>query len=192
LALIVIEGDNGTGKDTIAQKFQDNGVFIPTYTAGAKEREKFAKGKTGIERINAFIEYNAFCGNLGIQYSTSLIIRYWISTVAAAYADGVFSLDEAIGKSIELYNKLPVPDFVFCLKCDYTDRVSRIKIRSVATQDTSDDTTSERNTKYQKILGKLENVVANWYTIDTTKNTPERIFQHLLDITNFSIAKEKT
>lgn len=45
----VIEGDNGTGKDTLAAKFQNDGFEILTYDKKIKQMEQIAKRK--LEKI---------------------------------------------------------------------------------------------------------------------------------------------
>jgi broad-specificity NMP kinase len=94
MAVVLIEGDNGTGKTTISQKFSENGFYVVTDEPAIKELEKQAKtfDVGSKERIDAFIAYNRYCGNEALKYKNSLIVRYWISTVSAVSADGLFSL----------------------------------------------------------------------------------------------------
>jgi thymidylate kinase len=176
MPLIVIEGDNASGKTTLTEYFQKNGYSIPTLESETLALEKAAKSKTGEERFKDFIAYNSVCGELSRKNKNSLIIRYWISTVAASYADNIYSLEQAIEKAVELNNKFPVPDFVFCLKCRYDIRIERINDRKKETGDLSDNVTIERDKKYQQILEKLEGIVKNWFNIDTVANDPEQVF----------------
>jgi thymidylate kinase len=172
----VIEGDNASGKTTLAEYFRNNSFIIPTFTPEAVALEKQAKEKFGVERVNAFIHYNLFCGNLSIKNKRTLIIRYWISTIAASYADNVFSFDQTMEKAVELYSKLPVPDFVFCLKCRYDIRIDRINERKKEKSDTSDNISMERDKKYQLVLSEMEKLVKNWHNINTVTNNPEQVF----------------
>jgi len=174
--LVVIEGDNASGKTTLAECFQRSGYTIPTLEPDILKLEKAAKSEIGVRRVNAFLAYNSICGNISRKRENSLIIRYWVSTIAASYADNIFSLKQAMDKAVDLNNKLPSPDFVFCLKCQYDIRVKRIENRKKETGDTSDNTSQERDKKYQQILGELEVLVKNWHNIDTVANEPNLIF----------------
>lgn len=176
MSFIVIEGDNASGKTTLVEYFQKSGFIIPTIMPETVSREKTAKLLVGIDRVNSFIEYNAFCGDLSREFENSLLVRYWISTVAAAYADNVFPLDTAMQKAIELYENLRKPDFVFCLKCSYDIRLGRINERKSLTGDTSDNVSKERDEKYQYILSEIRKLVKNWHDIDTVANEPEQVF----------------
>jgi thymidylate kinase len=176
VSFIVIEGDNASGKTTLVEYFQKSGFEIPTITPEAIAREKAAKLLSGIDRINAFIAYNTFCGALSRNFENSLLVRYWISTVAAAYADDLFPLDIAMRKAAELYENQRKPDFIFCLKCPYDARIDRINERKRITGDISDNVSKERDVKYQHILSDIKKSVKNWYDIDTTTNAPEQVF----------------
>jgi thymidylate kinase len=184
MALIIIEGDNGTGKTTIGQKFSEKEYFVVTDDATAKECETSAKTfQIGSRvRFDAFVKYNDFCGKLAKEHNNSLIVRYWISTVAAGYADGCFSMPEALMIATNLYKKLPEPDYVFRLKCDYGVRISRINARNSIVPDATDDITIERDKKYQEILDELEKIVNNWFTINTADQSPEQIFEVMIGI----------
>ncbi|MDR1250460.1 MAG: hypothetical protein LBK63_14320 [Treponema sp.] len=184
MAVVLIEGDNGTGKTTISQKFSENGFYVVTDESAIKELEKQAKNFTvgSKERIDAFIAYNIYCGNEALKYRNSLIVRYWISTISAAYADGLFSLKEAIQKTKILSQVLPQPDFIFRLKCDYDVRVKRIATRNLKTYDTSDNITFERDKKYQEILSKIEKYLKNWHNINTVDKNPEQIFTFMMSV----------
>jgi thymidylate kinase len=191
MALILIEGDNGVGKTTVSRFFADTGYFIVTDDPAAKNLEtdakKFAAGT--IERTEAFIAYNKFCGEKATEYQNSLIARYWISTVSASYADGPYSLEEAARKASELYNELPRPDFIFRLQCSREERMVRLAKRNSATHDTSDDISIARDERYQKILDRIGNIVNNWHDINTVGRSPEQIFLLMTDIINSSTEK---
>jgi thymidylate kinase len=181
MSLLIIEGDNGSGKDTIAGLFENQGFFIPTYTKEARKKEQNAKILKGLERINAFLEYNQFCCALAMKHEKALIVRCWISTVAASYADDIFTLPEAIQKAHEIYNILPHHDFIICLKCNYKKRVARIQDRLAAGGSADDDISIERDKKYQQILGEIENFTPYWIQIEASDKTPEKIFAQIQD-----------
>ena len=79
----VIEGDNGTGKDTLAAKFQNDGFEILTYDKKIKQMEQIAKKKVGEDRVLNFLAYNKACGDLAKERKNEnnvLLIRYFISS----------------------------------------------------------------------------------------------------------------
>ena len=51
----VIEGDNGTEKDTLAAKFQNDGFEILTYDKKIKQMEQIAKKKVGEDKVLNFL-----------------------------------------------------------------------------------------------------------------------------------------
>lgn len=189
--LVVIEGDNGTGKDTLAKRLNEClkeracDSCIITYEDEVRKMEKQAKEMVGLERICAFFRYNEFCGNISKTNGRgiSLLVRYWPSTVAASYADDVFPLSE-IKKKIKQYNvgNMPAPDIVFCLCCDMQERKERILKRMEEIGDASDDLSIKRNKKYRVILSKIEKFVKNWHNIDVTFKTEEEVFNEAYEI----------
>jgi thymidylate kinase len=181
MSLIIIEGDNGSGKDTIAGLFEKQGCFIPTYENEARKKEQNAKTLKGISRIEAFLEYNKFCGDLAVKHEKALIVRYWTSTLAASYADGVFTLPEAIQKAQDVFETLPRHDFILCLKCDFVKRVTRIQDRFAAGGSADDDITIERDKRYQEILTEFKAFVPHWIQIDTSDKKPDELFEQILN-----------
>ncbi|MDR0550796.1 MAG: hypothetical protein LBG72_02125 [Spirochaetaceae bacterium] len=179
--LIVIEGDNGTGKDSVGALFVRDGYYVPTYEKTAVKLSQEARKLPRPERTPAFLKYSAFCGQCTLEHDKSLIVRYWISTLSAAYADNVFDLAETLKKARELYSKFPVPDYVFFLRCDFDERIRRINARQI---DSDDDRTIERARKYDHISGELSKIIQNWYIIDTTESTPELEYMRMRQIIN--------
>ena len=109
------------------------------------------------------------------KYRDVLIIRYWISTVAAAFVDGIFLLEEALSVALRLYQCMPKPDYIFTFHCDYLSRIERIKKRELlCNQD--DDISLVRDKKYRIILEALSKEIQNWYVIDTNNISPATTF----------------
>jgi thymidylate kinase len=189
---IVIEGDNGTGKDTLAKFFQADGFTVITWDPAIKEREKKARAFTGLENTNAFLDYTKECAALALKYENALVIRSWISTISAAYADGKFGLDEAMGKAVSLLGGYPLPDYILFMVCDFEVRIDRINKRQA---DSSDDRTIERSRRYQEISDKLAELMPNWYTVNTIENgenkNPEEIYTDARRIIQQSEAQKK-
>lgn len=175
---LVLEGDNGTGKDTIAGEMKKLGFTIVSYNSKIKQLENQAKLLNGDKRINAFYNYNLACGNMAKNCNNpSIIIRYWISTLAAAYSDADDLIDEAFIKNNILINKnkFPVPDLIICLKCDYTERINRIKHRKSSD---SDDISEIRSKRYEYALKVIEkNINTEWHNINSDTSVEDIVKQ---------------
>ena len=178
---IVIEGDNGSGKTTVSRFFRNLGFVIITEIAEIKELEKIGKqNKIGLKkRYETFLQYNKLCGQYSRNYKDSLIVRYWISTIAAAYSDGVLSLDDSIKSVIKVENELERPNCIFRLKCNYEQRLMRIFNRG---SDNKDDTSLERDRKYNLFLDTLDNMTDYMHTIDTTNTSSYNVFKQMINI----------
>ena len=60
-----IEGDNGTGKDTLALKIQDElGYRVITNEYNIKELNRKAKKYEGKQRIEEFLNYGKICSDI--------------------------------------------------------------------------------------------------------------------------------
>ena len=166
---IVIEGDNGTGKTTLGELFRHSGFeFVNRLDeAGTLEAEakKFAPGS--LQRHEAFLKYNKFCGNYASSRVKAVLVRYWFSTLTAAFADGLFEFDYALKLSESLYSSMPKPDYVFRLYCGYSARKERILRR----RQSDDDISQERDERYRLFSDALGGKISRWYNIDTTKLT---------------------
>ena len=134
MSFIVIEGDNGTGKDTLAQALEKYGFNIITYDSEIKKFSEIAKQAKGKNRVKKFLGYGKACSDLVKQNKekgkNSLLIRYWISTLAAAYADDIYSYDEVITIVKTISPKLEKPDKIIRLECDFDERIRRIEKRN--------------------------------------------------------------
>jgi thymidylate kinase len=183
---IVIEGDNGTGKDSVGGMFVKDGFYSPTYENDAIALSSAARKLERPECTLAFLEYCAFCGRLAQNHEKSIVIRYWLSTLSAAYADCVFNIDITLAKARELYSSLPVPNYVFFLECNFDERIRRINARQI---DSDDDRTVERAQKYAHVSRELSKIFQNWYIIDTTNTSPESEYAYMRQIINAKAAE---
>ena len=78
---LVIEGDNGAGKDTLAAQLATSGFEIVNAHPLAQTAEQRARSMTGEAKIAAFLEYNSACAELArCTHSHAIQIRYWPST----------------------------------------------------------------------------------------------------------------
>lgn len=177
--LIVIEGDNGTGKDTIANFFVAKGFHIVTWDSVVKEKERFARTFTGLQGTNAFLDYTLFCEETACKYQNALIIRSWISTLSAAYADNRMSFEDVMSKIVELIKNRAKPNFVFFLHCDFSNRIERINARN---PNSNDDKTIERASRYDEISKKIGKLLPYWHCIETSNKSPEQVFQEVWNI----------
>lgn len=117
MRFIVIEGDNGTGKDTLALKIQDKlGYRVITNESKIKEFNKEAKSYKGKERVKKFLEYGKFCSNIVEKSNENVIlVRYWLSTLAAAYADNIYTYEQTCKLENNICSKFYKPDLIICL-----------------------------------------------------------------------------
>lgn len=152
MSFIVIEGDNGTGKDTLALGLSDRlNHNIITNFSDVIAMNKLAKEFTGLSRIEKFVNYNKFCSSLA-EKGNCISVRYWLSTVAAAYADGVFSYDQSL-EFEKNFDELKRPNVIVFLWCDYSERVTRIEKRR---SEDFDDLTVQRNDRYKYYLTNFQ------------------------------------
>lgn len=179
---IAIEGDNGTGKTTLSKFFRNLGFEIVSEIDEAKiletEAKKFLPGS--LERHEAFIKYNSFCGEYTAKPGKFLIIRYWISTIAAAFADGLFDFRTSMNIAQSLSESMPKPDYIFRLLCDYQVRISRIAGRKNKNNGHLEDNISpDRDMKYKTFSDSLFNIICKCYNvhvIETASITPLQTF----------------
>lgn len=181
---LVIEGDNGTGKDTLAQGLEKYGFKILTYDDRAKKFEKVAREGKKEEKIKRFLAYGKACSDFVTESKSKnenvILIRYWISTLAAAYADEVYDYNKISNIIDTIYQKLEKPDLLLRLNCSFDERVQRIQNRKSAN---FDDVTHKRAERYEWISDKIkEKVDFKWKEIDTSNKTVEDIRKEVLGI----------
>ncbi len=184
---IVIEGDNGTGKDTLAQGLEPYGFNVLTYhqeaqAALTKARNAVKAGSLG-DSITSFLNYNMECSRLVKEYDsrfkTNILVRYWPSTLASAFADRGWSLKDVDKTLDNLLPNIAAPLCVIRLTCDMEERVRRIKERNAPG---FDDITVERAQKYDFIFSHImERTPYDWITIPTTGVSRLQIVQNTLD-----------
>lgn len=179
MAFIVIEGDNATGKDTLAKLINKKNQYnILTYNPKIREIEKYAKSAFGEEKVKRFLEYGKVSSDFVFkQRGNIILIRYWISTLAAAYADEIYDYNKICKIMHNTCFNLCKPDIIFCLWCDFDIRINRIKKRNSIE---FDDTTKRRALRYSWILKKLEkNLNLNWININTTGKSINDVYNEI-------------
>lgn len=176
MSFFVIEGDNGTGKDTLALKLQKKyGFRIITNEEDIVQLNKAAKRLDGKQRVKKFLMYGAVCSERVKNSSQdAILVRYWISTLAAAYADKIFSYEDVCKMQDEICSAFYKPDGIICLSCDFEKRIDRIEKRK---SDDFDDITIERNHRYKWFLDKIQSRVdIDWFNIDTSDKDVDQVF----------------
>lgn len=178
---IVIEGDNGTGKDTLANNLVKYGWHVVSWQTEAKQSEQIARLQHGRERVDAFLSYNGICGNIASEaHYQTLVIRYWPSTLAAAYADSLLSWKEIESKLVYCLSSLPQPALIIYLKCDLQARQKRIAERG----GNLDDTSLKRHDRHYQAIKWISQYIKNWVCVDTSTATPEVVVKMFLEIQN--------
>ena len=185
---LVIEGDNGAGKDTIASKFENDGFEIVTYYKKIKAMELLAKKECGKIKVLKFMAYNKAEGDLIKDIrnqSNALLIRYFVSTLAAGYADEIFTYEETMDLLKSTYSKFEKPDLIVRLKCDYKERIRRIEERNSPEYD---DKTLKRDNRYRWITDRIkESIDVKWLDIDTSNKQVNEIYQEIYKGINKSV-----
>ncbi len=179
----VIEGDNGAGKDTLADWLVGDGWFLASQASQAAAEGRRANGLSGMNRVNAFLSYNRICGELAAAKSRSFLVRYWPSTLAAAFADGVLNWDEIEPRIDLLLHQFPAPAMVMFLKCELNARRSRVEGRTPV-DGAVDDLSGERDQRYREVIERLSAYprIGMWRTLDTTKLNAEEVREAALSV----------
>ncbi len=177
----VIEGDNGTGKDTLAIKLQKKfGFRIITNEEDIIQLNKEAKKYDGEKRIKKFLEYGKICSEK-VKHSNQnvILVRYWISTLAAAYADNIFSYEDVCKIQNEICTQFYKPDCIICLSCNFEKRIDRIEKRKA---EDFDNTTKERSNRYKWFLNQMQNRIdVRWINIDTSEKDENQVFKEVCE-----------
>lgn len=179
MSFVVIEGDNGTGKDTLAQnlnKFCNYRNITDEYNV--KELNRSAKKYDGKKRIKEFLKYGKVCSDIVKKSKGNIVlVRYWISTLAAAYADDIYNYEETLKIEKDMCSKFYKPDVIICLWCSFEKRIERIEKRRSLD---FDDITKIRSDKYKCFLNNFQNRTdIKWINIDTTNKSKDEVFNEV-------------
>ena len=129
------------------------------------------------ERIESFLAYNFKCGKKSEEFQNALLIRYWISTLAAAYSDEILSKQEVLDRLGKITKTFRMPDLFFYLECDYDERILRIKQRNLLGENVCDDITKYRDIRYQEIVISIEEKLINFIRIPVTNVSVEKTLE---------------
>jgi hypothetical protein len=175
---LVIEGDNGTGKDTLRRFFEDEGWFYVNGVPDALNQLRNARKIVGRDRLPAYLRYCQICA-IAAAKSTNrrVIVRYWPSTLAGGYADELIGDAELSQMIEECRRDFPKPDAVIELRCDFDVRVHRIRQRLSDPSGHSDSLDPERGRRHRIALERIASCWnVPWLVIDTTYSSPENVF----------------
>jgi hypothetical protein len=124
---------------------------------------------------------NAVCGALALsREGPAVLVRYWPSTVAAAYADQQVD-DEGLPALIPPAQRLPQPDLFIRLACGLPARSKRIVERGLI-DGRLDDVSTGRADRHHRCLDWIAGQFGRWTCIDTTSLTPEQVLGQTLRI----------
>ena len=129
------------------------------------------------------------CSNYASEGQKSIVVRYWISTLAAAYADKIFEYEEVLKLQEQYCLDFIKPDIIICLWCEFDKRVKRIEERKT---ENFDDTTETRNDRYAWFLQHIrEQYDIRWVDINTTDKDIEQTYSEIVKVLNESLPYRK-
>jgi thymidylate kinase len=174
----VIEGDNGAGKDSLADRLSGDGWFLATRIPEVVAEKEQAKRLRGKDRVSAFMAYNKTCRTLiSGNPSPCFLERYWPSTVAAAFADEIIEWAEIENLVANILREFPAPKLILYLECDLDTRRNRIQERGPI-PGSVDDLTEKRDLRYREAIRWLATHpgIGNWKTLDTSRLSIEQVY----------------
>jgi thymidylate kinase len=173
---IVIEGDNGVGKDALASKLAEHGWLIATNDPEAVSARSLAMKSSGQDRVIALLRYERRCAAWAQAQVASLLVRYWPSTLAAASADRLLP-PERVGRLVHWATaNMPRPALFIELTAELPERVRRVETRG-RRPGAVDDVSVARDLRYRRAMQNIAGTAGVWERIDTTHLTAEEVFQ---------------
>ena len=154
----VIEGDNGSGKSTLAQSLKALGFNFVSEDDSLEQMKVAAKKLRGLEKVQAFYQYNMHTAQKALQVKNSkppVVVRYWVSTLAAAYADEIIDFEELKVHCAENVKKFSLPTMFFYLKCNYGERMKRIAERQKIFGIADDSRDKKRSERYRRAVMEI-------------------------------------
>lgn len=179
---LVLEGDNGSGKSTVAALLGAAGLYIVSNDPTLKDAETQAKKLRDRTRMRAFYAYNRQTATLARSYGTEcVVVRYWPSTLAAAFADGIIGDDELARQCQENIRDFPEPAVFVYLKCGHAERTRRIAARDAP--GAFDDCSLSRARKYEYAIGHMAFAVSTpWIFLPSDVMQPPCLARRIIGL----------
>ena len=116
------------------------------------------------------------------QTSPSIVIRYWISTLAATYADYVYEYDKVIQLTDEIKRNIVAPDVIIRIWVNSEVRLNRIASRNLKDSKLFDDSSITRAQRYEWISKEILNRSGyRWREFDNTSVCIDELASKILD-----------
>ena len=176
---LLIEGDNGTGKDTVREHFERQGWVHVNDSADALTELEVAIKRKGPSRIPAYLQYCQACGSFAARTPGNRVsVRYWPSTLSAGYADELIGFSEMADMLEKCICELPSPNSVIELRCDFDARIARILERMGRQPNLVDNIDRPRA---MRIREAVEYIASRWsipwLILDTTHQKPHKVYE---------------
>lgn len=180
---LLIEGDNGTGKDTLRALFEQAGWQLNADSVAASAALDFARQSVGRDRITAYLDYCRYCTpKTATAECKTVTVRYWPSTLAGGYADGLLDRNELENLTASCIMDFPAPDGVVELRCSADVRINRI-VRRVPEWPGAVDSIEPERARLHRLA--LEHIAScwnrPWLRLDTSLMSPTQVFNACVD-----------
>jgi hypothetical protein len=179
---VVIEGDNGVGKDTVASALCREGWKLINEEPRVGQALASAKPLRRSDRLAAFLRYNRICGETAANSSARCVqVRYWPSTLAAAFADGFITWQQMNELRRTCFESMMHPTLLLELKCDFHTRIQRIQARGSIDQ-AHDDMSEDRGNRRNEAINHLLLGLTYVRVLDMTNLTPYEAQDNVLQL----------
>ena len=178
---LVIEGDNGSGKDTLANQLGICGFEVINSFPLARSREQRARIRSDAARVTAFLEYNRTCAELAGSIARAVQIRYWPSTLAAAYADEIMTWEQIQAAAARQSASALQPNMFLYLECSHEVRAKRITDRG-AQLGKIDSLSLRRAARHKSAMTYFSMQLDKWFNLDSTHLTPKEVLTEAIKI----------
>lgn len=180
MSFIVIEGDNATGKTTLSN-------LLPFVNINSTEwfiKEETVLKKMPLEKkIPAFLDFNFRCGEFCSRHKKKYVLtRYWISTLCAAYADGLYDFSTTKQMIDQCIIDFPTPEAIVFLRCAENVRMERIMVRRSMDNDFSDPVEHKRNEKYHDMSIFINAMLKRSFSFRTDQYSAEHIAKSIIKL----------
>lgn len=184
---IVVEGDNASGKTTLAQSLKTCGFVVVSEDSELAEMKLSFKNLHGRDKMQAFYRYNMLTAQkaLDSRQATPLVVRYWVSTLAAAFADKLIDFGEMFRQLDDNIKNFPSPAAFVYLNCNYDERLKRIKLRRKTLGFADDNRSKTRSKRYRRAIMEISiSVPVPWIFIPSDVLDVAAVKETFLSVVN--------